>query len=301
MPFLRKRIIRILISIVSVTIALSLLAHFGDNPLQRALNTVMSPLFNAAYTVITPVRKFAGYVSRAGSYEKEIETLKTQLNTLRIENKSRDDYIKENRRLKELLDLKDGTMAAYKTVTARVVSYEPNSWYDTVMLNKGTDSGIELDDIVITGLGVVGRVTSVGKNWAEVSTVINTSNSIGVKLPRTGDVGVVSGDANLAEDKQCRLEYLSNDKNLIKGDILVTSGLGGIYPADLTVGKVIEIKSDSAGNLDFGVVEPSVDFSALYEVLVITEIDENYIPASIDSYDLPEDVAEIPEQGAETE
>ena len=299
MPFLRKKIIKILVSLIAVTIMLSLIAHFGDNPLQRALNTVMSPVFNAAYNIVTPVRKFAGHIAKGDSYEKEIEALKTQLNTLKVENKSRDDYIKENRRLKELLELRDGNMAAYTTVTASVVSYEPNSWYDTVMLNKGKAAGIEVDDIVITGMGVVGRITSVGPNWAEVSTVINISNSVGVKLSRTGDVGVVSGDANLAEDKRCRLEYLSNDKNLIKGDILLTSGLGGIYPADLIIGKVTEIKSDSAGNLDYGVVEPSVDFSALYEVLVITGINESYVPAEQEAVQIPEE--EVPNQEAEAE
>ncbi len=274
MPFFRNRFIRILASVISVALALAALAHLGDNPVQRVANTVMTPVFNAASAVITPVRRFFGYALDAGRYEKEIEALKTTVNTLKAENKSREEYIKENRRLKELLDLRDGSMAAYKTVTARVVSYEPNSWYDTLMLSKGTSDGISADDIVITSLGVVGRVTSAGRNWAKVSTLINISGSVGVKLSRTGDIGVVSGDANLAQDKNCRLEYLSNDKSLIKGDILVTSGLGGIYPPDLIVGKVTDIKSDIAGNLEYGVVEPSVDFSSLYEVLVITEIPE---------------------------
>ncbi len=274
MPFLRNRLIKILALALSVTLALAALAHLGDNPVQRIANTVMTPVFKAVNTVVTPVRKFFGYVADAGKYEEEIEKLKTTVNTLKAENKSREEYIKENRRLKELLDLRDGSMAAYETVTARVVSYEPNNWYDTLMLSKGTAHGISADDIVITNLGVVGRVTSAGRNWAEVSTLINISGSVGVKLSRTGDIGVVSGDANLAQDKNCRLEYLSNDKSLMKGDILVTSGLGGIYPPDLIVGKVTDIKSDSAGNLDFGVVEPSVDFSSLYEVLVITEIPE---------------------------
>lgn len=296
MSFLKKRVLKILITVISVILVLSLVAHIGDNPVQRAVNTVMTPVFSVAYRIVTPIRKFSGYIKNASKYEQEIENLKTQLNTLKIENKSRESYIVENRRLKELLDLRDGTRASYETVTARVVSYEPNSWYDTVMLNKGSNAGIKEDDIVITALGVVGRVIDVGKNWAKVSTVINTSNSIGIKLSRTGDVGVVSGDANLAEDKNCKLEYLSDDKNLIKGDILVTSGLGGVYPADFAVGKVKEIKSDSAGNLDYAVVEPSVDFSSLYEVLVITEIKEQ--PVQIIEEEIPEEIPPADEQGA---
>ncbi len=278
MPFLRNKIVKIITIVIVTCAVLSGMAYFGNNPVQRALYTVISPVFNAAYSVVTPVRKFITSIKESGNYEKEIKSLKEQVNALSIENKTREDYINENKRLKELLDLKDNTMAAYNTVTARVVSYEPNSWYDTVILGKGKKDGISVDDIVITSLGVVGRVTDCGSNWSKVSTIINSANSVGVKLSRTGDVGVLSGDASLAQDKNAKLEYLSNDKNLIKGDILVTSGLGGVYPAGLTIGKIINIKSDSAGNLDYGVVEPSVDFSSLYEVLVITDMKEGYVP-----------------------
>lgn len=278
MPFLRNKYTKIIIAVIAVCALLSGMAYFGNNPVSKALYTVISPIYGGLYNAVTPVRKFIDHVSKAEKYEAEIASLKGEVTALKIENKSQEDYIIENKRLKELLDLKDGDMQAYETVTARVVSYEPNSWYDTVMLGKGTKDGINKDDIVITSLGVVGRITECGVNWAKVSTIINSSNSIGVKLSRTGDIGVVSGDANLAQDKYARLEYLSNDKTLIKGDVLVTSGLGGVYPPDLPIGKVISIRSDSAGNLDYGVVEPEVDFSALYEVLVITGIKEGYTP-----------------------
>lgn len=296
MSFFRNKFLKIIVMVISICAILSGMAYFGDNPVQRALYTVVSPVFNAAYNVVTPVRMFFDKVRKADEYETRISELTEEVTTLKIENKSREDYINENRRLKELLDLRDGTMAGYNTVTARVVSYEPDSWYDTVMLSKGSDSGINVDNIVITNLGVVGRVTDVGPNWAKVSTIINISNSVGVKLPRTGDVGVVSGDANLAQDKNSKLEYLSNDKNLIKGDILVTSGLGGVFPPDLPIGKVTSIQSDSAGNLDYGVVEPSVDFSSLYEVMIITGTKEGYIPPVTVPEPEPEPVEEVPVQ-----
>lgn len=280
MFFLRKRYLKITAISAVLILSLVLLSKIGDNPVQRAVYSVMSPLFSTAEKIVTPVRKFSYRLKNAGKFEAEIEELKKQVNALKVENRSREEYIIENKRLKELLSLKDG-MIDGRMVTARVISYEPNSWYDTVVINKGENAGIKKDNAVITGLGVVGRVTEVGKNWAKVSTIINISNSVGVKLARTGDIGVVSGDAILAENKQCRLEYLSNDKKLINGDILLTSGLGGIYPGDLNIGKVIDIHSDSAGNLDYAVVEPSVDFSSLYEVLVITYHDAEWENAEI--------------------
>ena len=269
MSFFKHRYLKIVIILLVLLASLMVFSKIGNNPVQNALNSIISPVFNAGEKVVTPVRKFVVAVKNANSYEAEIEELKKQVNALKIENRSREEYIVENRRLKELLSLKDG-MQESRTITARVISYEPNSWYDTIMINKGENAGISKDNAVITGLGVVGKVTQVGRNWAKVSTLINISDSVGVKLARTGDIGVVSGDAALAENKQAKLEYMSNDKKLINGDILLTSGLGGIYPSDLSVGKVIEIHSDSAGNLEYAAIEPSVDFSSLYEVLVIT-------------------------------
>lgn len=269
MSFLKRRYFKITVIAAVLLLSLILLSKIGDNPVQKAVYSVMSPVFKTTEKIVTPIRKFSYRMKNAGKYEAEIEELKKQVNALKVENRSREEYITENKRLKELLALKDGMLDG-RMVTARVISYEPNSWYDTVVINKGENAGISKNNAVITGLGVVGRVTDVGKNWAKVSTIINISDSVGVKLSRTGDIGVVSGDAILAENKMCRLEYLSNDKKLINGDILLTSGLGGIYPSDLSIGKVTEIHSDSAGNLEYAVVEPSVDFSALYEVLVIT-------------------------------
>lgn len=267
MKFIKNKFLKITIIIVFV-FAIVLAVIGGNNPLQKAICTIFTPVGSAMSRVVVPVREFIVHLSKADEYEKKIEQLESEIITLKVTNKTREDYIAENKRLKELLDLKEGK-PEFDTISARVVSYEPDSWYDTVMLDKGTSSGISVDDIVITPLGLAGKVISVGSNWSKVSTIINTSNSVGVKLSRTGDIGVVSGDATLAVDRFCKLEYLSNDKNLIKGDILLSSGLGGLYPADLPVGKVTEIKSDSAGNLEYGIVEPFVDFSALYEVLVI--------------------------------
>lgn len=267
MGFFKNKFLKVILIVLPVLVVVLAIVG-GDNPLQRAVYTVMTPVSSGMYNVTTPVRKFFDRFTNAEQYEKEIENLKSEIITLKVANKTREDYIVENKRLKELLDLKE-SKANFKTVSARVVSYEPNSWYDTVMLDKGSSSGIGINDAVITPLGLVGKVIAVGNNWAKVSTIINTANSIGVMMSRTSDIGVVSGDATLADEQCCRLEYLSNDKNLIKGDILLSSGLGGLYPPDLPVGKVTEIISDTAGNLEYGVVEPFVDFSALYEVLCI--------------------------------
>ena len=91
-----------------------------------------------------------------------------------------------------------------------------------------------------------------------------------MKISRTGDVAVVEGDNELYTQSYCKMTFIDKGSNLIVGDVLETSGAGGVYPPGLTVGSVREINADAMGNLNYAIVEPIVDFSRLYEVLVIT-------------------------------
>ena len=99
--------------------------------------------------------------------------------------------------------------------------------------------------------------------------LLNPDNAMGVKVSRTSDVAVVEGDSELYSQNYCKMTFIDKGSNLIIGDILETSGSGGIYPAGLSVGVIREINSDAMGNLNYATVEPLVDFNKLYEVLVI--------------------------------
>ena len=107
-----------------------------------------------------------------------------------------------------------------------------------------------------------------------VSSVINPDSAIGIRLSRTDSLGLVEGDAAVFGNGLCKLSFLDRNSNVIVGDLLETSGSGGIYPPGLLVGKVKDISSDNIGNLDFATVEPAVDFSKLYAVLVINGMEE---------------------------
>ena len=157
------------------------------------------------------------------------------------------------------------------TVAAKVVAYEPNNWFSYITINKGKTSGIKVSDPVITAEGVLGQVSEVGRNWAKISTVINSASSVGVRIVRNGEIGIVEGDNRLSKTNKCKLSYLVENASVIAGDILETSGLGGIYPPGLMVGKITDIRKDNMGRLDYAEVTPFIDFDNLYEVTVITE------------------------------
>ncbi len=288
MSIKKKKIIVLFSSVTAVAAAVVILSRLGNNPVSNAVNTILTPCESAVAYVVHPVQKFSAFLKNARSFQKENEQLRLELETVKKENKSAEEYKRENTRLKKLLQLTDD-LETCETVPAKIIAYEPNNWFYTLTINKGTRNGIQVSDVVITDAGVVGQVCEVGFNWAKVSTLLDSNQSLGIKLSRTGDVGLVEGDVQLLKNRECRLSYISKNSTIITGDLLETSGLGGIYPAGLSVGKVVSVETDNTGELTEAIVKPSVDFDSLYEVLVVKSWDPKiYDRAQVEIEYMPE-------------
>ncbi len=268
MSFSKKRVWVIVLAIMIATVALAYLSRNGTNPVSKAVNSVITPVESQLSKVIHPVRKVFSYIGKMEEYEAENQRLKQENIELNARIKDVSTYKEENERLRKLLGITNEY--EYETVAARVVSYETDNWFSYITLDKGTSNGIDVSDTVITSDGLLGQVTEVGVNWAKVSTVINSESSAGVRITRNGEIGIVEGDTMLSKSRKCRLGYLTANASIIAGDILETSGLGGIYPPGLPVGKISEISKDNMGRLDYAIIEPFVNFDKLYEVVVIT-------------------------------
>ena len=265
----KKRSLIVLACLIAVSAILAIIAKSGANPAANLVNTALSPVQSLAAAVTNPVKNFVTYLTQMKDLKDENEALKSELETLKKESRNQEEYKKENTRLKKLLQLTDD-LAACETVPAKIVSFEPGNWFHTLMINKGSNQGIKVSDVVITESGLVGKITEVGFNWAKVSTILDSGNSVGIKLTRTGDVGITEGDAELLKKRRFKLDYISKETAVISGDLLETSGLGGIYPPGLSVGTVEEIQLDNTGEIVKAVISPAVDFDNLYEVVVVT-------------------------------
>ena len=120
---------------------------------------------------------------------------------------------------------------------------------------------------------LVGVVTDVGLNWCRLSTVLDTDSQFGARVFRTGETAVAGGDLALMAEGRLRLQYLSDSANLIKGDVIVTSGLGGYYPAGLVIGTVESVQTDDGGLARYAVLSPKCDVAAIQEMFIITDFD----------------------------
>ena len=141
-------------------------------------------------------------------------------------------------------------------------------------MSKGSESGIQEGNCVVTSTGVlVGVVSEVGSHYSTVSTVIDTSMEMGGIITRTNAAGVLEGDFSLMQGGKLRLAYLPDEAQLVAGDEVLTSGRGDVYPSGLVVGQVEGVFNDASGMNRYAVVVPEVNLDTLVEVFVIKEFD----------------------------
>lgn len=264
LKLLKKKSVLAAVFITGVVILIFVILG-SNNFAVSAVKTIFSPVLSLTAGVADTVGEFKDYLIEMQVYREENERLTEELNAVNRSNRDIAELKAENERLSQLLDLKSSLK--YVSVAARVVSYEPNNWYDTLVINKGTNDGVKVGAAVISSGGIVGKVTDAGIGWARISSLLNDENAVGVRIIRTGELAVVEGDTELSTQKYCKLSFF--DGTLAAGDALETTGEAGVYPEGIMVGTVIKVENE-----EYAVVEPAVDFEDLYEVLVITGVAE---------------------------
>lgn len=191
-------------------------------------------------------------------FREQIAVFHDQLNRLR-------EIEIENNRLKELLKFQESV--PYTMVTGRVVGKSDNSWSRTLILNAGSRSGVAKGMAVIRPEGVVGKVLSVSPHYSLVQLLIDGNSAIPGLVQRTRAQGIVEGKiTNL-----CRIKYLDRLADVRMGDLVLSSGLGGVYPKGLVIGTVTSVQKKSYGLFQDVLVSPAVDFSRLEEAFVVKD------------------------------
>jgi len=211
---------------------------------------------------------FFDYFADAKRLTEENKQMSEKIDELNNTIRNIEEFKLENERLKSMLDLKKD-MGGYDLVGAEVIAKDPGNWFNTFTIDKGTSSGLAVRQAVITSKGLVGYIYEIGTNFAKVVTIIDTNSSTGSLVVRTRDIAMIEGDLELGMDGLCKMTYISKDASIITGDLVETSGLGGIYPKGILIGKIREIRPETHSISQYAVVEPVVDFERITEVFVI--------------------------------
>lgn len=273
--FFRQHGLHILALAAAIAVALSVLTYFSSTSsvLENIAGTVTAP-FRAAATAVN------GWVADKKQYYEDVTALKEELAALKKENaelrrqqRQAQADSDENALFRKLLKLQE-QRRDFTFVSSSVLAHSESSWTSSLSLSCGTDRGIAVGDCVITAEGyLVGVVSSVGHNWSSVLTVIDTDTELGARIFRTGEIAVAEGDFALMNEGHLKLSYLSGDTEVLSGDSIVTSGLGGYYPSGLVIGTVESVQTDDDGLARYAVLTPAAELSALTEVFVIVDYD----------------------------
>jgi rod shape-determining protein MreC len=198
---------------------------------------------------------------------QEIGRLQEENQRLIMENQVLREDKMELRRLRSLLGFRDISLDKYQMVGARVIARSPNNWYRNIVIDKGTDSGIRKGMAVISPHGLVGRVASVSRESAHVDLIIHREIAVGAIVQENRETqGIVEGLGISQNLRMVNIPYYSTIK---EGYHIITSGLSESYPKGINIGRVKEVELQPDGILLSALVEPSVDFDKLEEVLVI--------------------------------
>ena len=272
--FFRRNGLLILIAAILlalVTTVVSMLLGGKANPVANFVNFITTPVRNGISAV-------TNWAEERYSDAFELEQMKTELADLKKENaelqakiREAEAAIQENERLYNLLELtpkgKEFTKEA-AMVTARSTS----NWESTLTLSKGSAQGIAVDDCVVDEYwNLVGTVAEVGENWCTVRTLIDANTEMGGQLSRTGAAAILEGDLALMGQGKLKLTYLPENSQLMSGDLVTTSGRGGVYPSGLVAGHVEEVRTDVSGMTDYAVIVPETDLDSLKQVFVIKD------------------------------
>ena len=255
--------------------------QFTDAP-RDIVGRVTLPLQRVLSGAGAAIRQISGSFGDLATLRSRNDELEKSVAALTVENLGLKEVEAENARLRKLLGFAQTNPSFdYKggQIVGRVVGSEPNSVIQSIVIDLGKANGIEPGMPVVTERGLVGRITDVYNNSSRVLLINDSNSSVNTLLQNSRLRGILRGRAG----QQPIMDYLPQDNKVLVGDIVVTSGESGNFPAGVPVGQVVEVEQNDVEMFQRAVVRTTVDFDTLETVLVVT----NFKPLQ-DAIDLPD-------------
>ena len=238
---------------------------------KNVLTTALKPLRTSLTGIGEAISKTGRFAGSLLSVYEENDLLRKEVAALRKANIDAGEVWAENQRLHELLNYKQ-SQNSYILLPARVVGFNPGGLEGNIIIDKGQKDGVTRDMSVITADGLVGSISDVYKSSSRVQLILHPRSAIGGIVQRPGSrvVSIVSGNASTPFTPN--FINLARDADVVNGDTILTSGFGGIYPKGILIGTVSGVVNAEGGLLKYAVITPTVDFSRLEEVMIITNV-----------------------------
>ena len=219
--------------------------------------------FRTPLALIYRMQLSAGNAKKIFTFYSEYSAMQAEINNLKFKNNRLKEIELENARFRNILDLKEKSEHDYEV--CMVIGKEPTNWLNSLIINKGRSEGIYINQPVMTFSGLVGKVIEVGNNTAKVLLISDVNSRVVVFVQRTRIEGMLEGVGK----GLCRLKYLPVNADVELGDMVVSAGLGGVYPKGLVIGRIESVKIERGGIYKSCIVKPESSLSGLEEVLCL--------------------------------
>lgn len=216
-------------------------------------------IFYRTYLVFFDLVEIVSFYPDYKKMQKEMGILRFKMNQLREQRI-------ENIRLRKILRLKE--KETFNFVSAQVIGKEPSNWFNCLIINKGSNEGICINQPVMTFFGLIGKVIEVTPEVAKVLLISDVNSRVVAQVQRTREEGILEGIGR----GLCQLKYLNADAQVKVGDVVITAGVGGVYPKGLIIGKISSIRDERGGMYKNCTVKPEKSLFGLEEVLCL-EVD----------------------------
>ncbi len=264
MEFFSDKKVKIVSITAAVFILVMILGAAGKPILSSGVNFLTKGLSQVSAAAAGEGEKtYDELVEENKALQKEASDLRTQLVDYY-------DIKDENARLWKYYKIKKEN-SDYEIMPASVIRRDSSQDFYSFSIDVGTTNGVHSQDPVITDKGLVGFISSVNASTSKVTTILSPDLQAGAVDKRTKDSGIVVGNALYTDENKTTLSKIDANAKIKKDDIITTSGIGGIYPENLIVGKVSDIKYDTYDATKYAVVTPYEDIKKVTDVVVLTD------------------------------
>lgn len=267
----RRKTYALLLALAALALIATIYMTSGERdrltPMEYVVREILSPVQTGLFRVAGWVNNAVRTLTTLSLKVRETEVLKREVAILTAENVYLEEQRLENIRLRKLLNFEE--KIPHKTLAAEVIARDPGNWLNTVTLNKGTGHGVKKDMALVSCEGLLGRVVSASSNTANALLIIDPRSAVGGVAQRTRSLVLVEGDPGAPG--MCLVKCLTMESDLVLGDKILSSGLGGIYPKGLVIGEIVELIPGKYGVGSAARLKPAADFARLEEALIILE------------------------------
>lgn len=249
--------------IIIVIIAVTSMDRERISAGESLVGSVIKPVTGTITAVINSIRNSVTGIAEYRSLRDTNQMLNEQIISLRTQVREMEALKQENQRLREMLDFKD-IHSDYDLIGCDIVGKSPDNTSGVFTINKGAQNGVAKNMPVVTSSGLVGQVMDVGSSWAKVLPLNDQRSSVSVLVNRTRDAGILKGNIGFELTGS-----IPPDAAVVEGDDVVTSGMGGIFPKGLLVGRISRVSTGDSQLLKTIRIEPAVDFNKVEEVFVL--------------------------------